>query len=102
MGMSYSVVGIRDSDDEKFKKYIAIVNSLEAAGMSWEDAPDEVLEFFDHSEPDDSGIIVELGSEYGALHDSVSRTNKHAHNGFEIDLSKLPKNITKVRFVMSY
>ena len=94
--------GIR-KPDETWLKYKGIIDSLEAAGLSWEDAPDEVLDFFDHEPPDPQGITVELGSEYqGSKHECCEQWAAEMENGFVIDISKLPKNITHIRFVNSF
>lgn len=102
MGMSSSVYGIRKPDD-KWKKYKKIIDTLETAGLSWEDAPDEVLEFFGHSQPDPDGITVEFGSDYmPQKHECCSEYSDECSTGFIIDISKLPKNITHIKFTNSW
>jgi hypothetical protein len=102
MGMSSRIQGIREPD-EKFKKFIKIIKSLEDAGLSWEDAPEEIQKFFDYDEPNHEGILIEMGSTYGRiLHESVTLHKEEMEDGFVVDISKLPKNITKIRFVNNY
>ena len=101
MGMSSRVVGIRMPDAEWFKNK-AIIDALEKAGYSYDHAPDNVLEFFNHERPDDKGITIRLGSDYGELHECCEKHREDMEDGYVIDISKLPKNITHIRFINSY
>ena len=102
MGASTSIYGIR-KPDEKWLKYKKIIDTLEEAGMSWEDAPEEVLEFFGHDKPDPDGISIRLGSQYGNRQDPcISKHNEEAEDGYIIEIAKLPKNITHIKVITSY
>jgi len=104
MGASTYVIGIR-KPDEKWLKYKKIMDTLEEAEMSWEDAPKEVLEFFGYERPDPDGISVILGSEYGGdfhFHECCSRHSADSQDGYIIDIEKLPKNITHIKVITSY
>jgi len=93
MGMSTHVVGIR-SPDAKWKQMKAVWDACQVAGV---DPPDEVLEFFNHSPPDPAGIEVRLEGNpcVRAYYDAMRQ-------GFEVEIDKLPKNVTTVRFFNSY
>lgn len=93
MGMSTHVVGIR-RPDETWKKMKAVWDACRAAGV---DPPDEVLEFFNHEAPDPAGIRVELEG-----NPCIQAYNDDMRQGFEVDISKLPKNVTSVRFYNSW
>ena len=100
--MSSNVYGIR-KPDKKWLEYKKVIDTLKEAGLSWEDAPKEVLEFFGYNEPDPDGITIEFGSDYKpSKHECCSSIKEDMVDGFIIDISKLPKNITHIRFVNSY
>jgi len=93
MGMSTHVVGIR-RPDAKWTQMKAVWDACKLAEV---DPPEEVEEFFNYRSPDPSGIMVELGGNPGvrAFSDEMSQ-------GFEVELDKLPKNVTAVRFYNSW
>lgn len=93
MGMSTHVVGIRPPD-AKWKQMKAVWDACKTAGV---DPPDEVLEFFNHSPPDPAGIEVRLEG-----NPCVRAYNDAMRQGFEVEIDKLPKNVTTVRFFNSY
>lgn len=91
MGMSTYVVGIRPPGD-KWKQMKAIYDACSVAGIS---LPEAVEEFFNFERPDDKGVIVELKE--------CSQEYYHENEkGFEVDLSKLPKDIDIIRFYNSW
>lgn len=93
VGMSTHVVGIR-SPDAKWKQMKAVWDACQVAGVS---PPDEVLEFFDHTTPDPAGIQVELEG-----NPCVRAYSDNMREGFEVDIAKLPKNVTVVRVYNSW
>jgi len=102
MGASTSIYGIR-KPDEKWLKYKKIIDTLEEAGMSWEDAPEEVMEFFGYDKPDPDGISMRLGGQYSEKFDPcLSVHNGEAEDGYIIDIAKLPKSITHIKIITSY
>ena len=102
MGMMSYVVGIRKPDD-KWKKYKKIIDALEESGLTWEDAPKDVKEFFGWDRPDPDGISITLASKYGNdNHECCQLHEEEMEDGFVIDISKLPKNITHIKFLNSY
>lgn len=93
MSMSTFVMGFRPPD-EKWKKMKAIWDSCKKAGV---EAPKEVDSFFGGEPPDDSGVEVKLE---GTL--CCREYREEMRDGFEIEISKLPKDIKIIRFVNSY
>ena len=80
--------------DAKWKKMKALYDACIDADIA---LPEEVNSYFNYEEPDNTGVIVELRGttcckEYSA--DSCS--------GYEIDVTKLPKDITIIRVYNSY
>lgn len=93
MSMSTHVIGFAPPD-EKWKRMKAVYDSCENAGLP---VPKEVHEFFDGGSPDASGVEVDL-EKAGAVED----WNEDSREGYEIDLSKVPKHVTKIRFYNAY
>lgn len=91
MGMSSHVEGIRPPD-AKWLAMKAVYDSCRAAGVR---PPQEVDDFFNYEQPDPKGVIV-------SLKDCCSDYNQDSSSGFEVDLSKLPKGITVIRFYNSW
>ena len=89
MGVSYHVEGIRPPD-EKYKKMAAAWKACDAVGI---EPPEDVLDFFDGEEPDGKGLKVDISV-------AVTECGPEGMDYYDVDLSKLPKNITIVRFVI--
>jgi hypothetical protein len=68
----------------------AIWDACKKAGV---EPPKEVRDFFGYGPPDDAGVEVKL--ELREWHDD-------SRSGYELDIDKLPKNITVIRFYNSY
>lgn len=97
MSMSKYVQGIVPPDD-KFKKMLALYRQCEDAGVS---IPAEVVKFFNGEEPDEAGVIINLT--YDKKHKGVvTEDGEDSREWTEIDLTKLPPNVKKIRFVMSW
>lgn len=80
---------------EKWKKYKAIWDACNEAGV---EPPDEVSKYFDYEDPKfDRGIRDDL-----TKHECCMEWNKEMESGYEIDVSKLPANVTHIRFFNSY
>ena len=93
MSMSSHVIGFKPPD-EKWQKMKAIWDACLAAEV---DVPEEVEDFFDGEPPDSAGVEVKLEDtpcckDWGA--DGCS--------GFEIDITKLPKDVTVIRAFNSW
>lgn len=90
MSMSTHVCGIRPPD-EKWKKMKAAFDSCQNAGI---EVPDEVWDFFGGERPDEAGVIVALPT------DCATEWRAEMQDGYEVDISKLPKDVTVIRFAM--
>jgi len=96
---SLYVIGFR-LPDEKWRKMKAVYDVCKQSGV---DPPAEVEDFFDDNPPDDRGILVELDGRFGAKgHECCVEYKGDMEDGWEIDLSKVPKDLTHLRFVASY
>jgi hypothetical protein len=92
MGMSTHVVGFRIAD-EKFKKMKALWLSCDEMQVP---VPDEVENYFEGEHPCNmEGCEVELG-------DALEEYDTENGCGYQIDVSKLPKDLTILRFYNSY
>lgn len=98
MSMLMRVEGIRPGD-EKWRQMKAVYDACEAAGV---DTPEEVSEFFNHEDPDEKGVVIELGAHHGEKHECCARWKENFREGFEIDVSKLPEDVKIVRFYCSW
>lgn len=90
MGMSTHIIGFRPPD-EKWKKMKIIWDACEAADVT---PPEEVLIFFDHEPPDDKGVEVAI--------EAKDWSDKDMSQGYEVDITKLPKGLTIIRFYNSW
>jgi hypothetical protein len=92
--MSTHVVGFRPAD-EKWNRMKSIWENCEAAKV---EIPNEVLNFFGHDAPRDKpGVEIELDS-----HRCCKSWSDDMRNGYEIDVSKLPKDLKIIRFYNSW
>lgn len=88
--MSTHVIGFR-APDEKWRAMKAAWDSCKAAGVA---PPSEVARFFDEREPDTLGIEVrDL---------ALTPWCDDCRDGFELEIAKLPPNVTHLRFYNSY
>jgi hypothetical protein len=91
MSMSTHVVGFRPAD-EKWKTMKAIWDACEDAGVQ---IPKEVEKFFGYETPDDSGMDVDLGN-------ALTEWSDESREGYELDVTKIPKDLTIIRFYNSW
>lgn len=89
MGMSTNIIGFR-APDEKWKAMKAIYDSCKAAGVG---VPSEVELFFENGKPDERGVEIKI---------EVAEWVNEYSSGYEVDLKKLPANLTHIRFYNSY
>ena len=90
--MSIHIAGFREAD-EKWNKMKAAWDTCKAAGV---EIPDAVLVFFDDEYPGDKpGAEVKLG-------EAAKEWRDEYYNGYEVDITKLPKDVTVIRFYNSY
>ncbi len=91
MGMTVSVVGFKPPGP-KWKKMKAAYDACEADGI---ETPKDVDKFFNYEAPDNSGVRIEKKK----LGKAVTDFSAEMQEGFEIDVTKLPKDVTIIRFV---
>ena len=94
MGMSSSLVGVRPPD----AKWLAMKAAYEACEKAGVALPKEVEDFFNGEPPDPSGVVVML-QHSGAVREYAPHD---AAEGYEVDLTKLPKDVTLLRFWNSW
>jgi hypothetical protein len=94
MGMSTHVIGFRPPDS-RWQAMKTVWDACWAAGVP---VPEEVEDFFDGTEPDAHGVEVSLET-VGAIKEWG---DKRGRAGYELDVSKLPKGVTVVRFFNSW
>ncbi len=92
MSHSNTVVAFRPPD-EKWEAMKAVRESCVAAGIA---VPKEVEKFFDWKEPDERGVEIRSDAlqKSGALRD----WKDEFHEGYEVDVKKLPADVTVIRF----
>lgn len=95
MSMSVHVVGIR-ATDEKWRRMKLVYEACEVADVK---IPEEVWDFFGNTAPDIRGIKVELGCGGDTC---VKPYLVDCDKGFEVELAKLPRNLTHIRFYNSW
>jgi hypothetical protein len=91
--MSTYVQGFKPPN-EKWKKMKKAWDACADAGIG---TPEEVDSFFGNEFPDEAGVKVEIEE-----HECCSEIEGNAQTGFEIDVTKLPKDVTVIRFVNSW
>lgn len=91
--MSCEVKGLKPITDD-YKKRLEIYKNCMELKI---DPPEEIREYFeDDGEPCDEGIVVYFKK------DVVSNGTGCGFKYYDVDLSKLPEDITKIRFRMSW
>jgi hypothetical protein len=93
MSMSTHIVGFKPPDDN-WKKMKAIWDACEAGGVN---IPEEVLSFFDGEKPDEMGVEIDLEGD-----PCIREIEKESQQGYEVDITRLPKAVKFVRFFNSY
>lgn len=92
MSMSTHVYGFRPAD-EQWKRMKKIYDTCAEANV---EIPSEVEDFFGGEEPGDKpGCEVELGK-------AISKYSADMQEGYEIDIAKLPKDVSIIRVVNSW
>jgi len=93
--MSTTVVGIKPPD-ATFQKMFDAYKACEEAGV---EIPKAVDKFFNGEIPDPAGVVVSLRNKPGW---GVEPWEDESASGFEVDLTKLPKDIKVLRFFNSW
>jgi hypothetical protein len=97
MGMSTNVIAFKPPG-EKWQRMKAVWDACMAAGV---DIPDEVARYFEHDVPDSAGVKIDRAVlvNTGAL---AAWGTEHGQEGYEVDVAKLPKDVTVIRFYNSW
>lgn len=90
---SMYIKGIRPPDEE-YQQMKAVYDACQVAKIP---VPDRVMDFFNWQDPNPHGILTDLD-----LSDAVTEWREREREGFEVELAKLPKNITHLRFYLSW
>lgn len=93
MGMSTHIIGFKPPN-EKWKRMKAVWDTCRAAGI---DPPKEVYDFFEGEPPDASGIPVDLEDYNCTMH-----YREDGNEGYEVHVTKLPLDVTVIRFYNSW
>ena len=95
MGMSTHVVGFKPAD-AKWKKMKAIYDACVSADV---EIPESVDSFFDGDDPNNSpgGVTADLDKSK-----CVTAYKSDDAEGFDVDITKLPKDVTILRFTNSW
>ena len=91
MGMSTNIVGFKPPD-EQWKKMKKVYDVCVETGVK---IPSEVDDFFEGEPPDDAGVEADIKN-------FVNEYSNESSNGFEVDITKLPKDIKIIRFYNSW
>lgn len=94
MSMSTRVVGFQPAD-ETWNKMAKVWETCEAANIQ---IPTEVVNFFQGDPPGDRpGQEVNIKAAV-----KVYKNGDHMEEGYDVDVTALPKNVKLIRFVNSY
>lgn len=96
MSMSTNVIGIKLPDD-KWIKMKAVWDACIIADVA---APDEVFEYFNHEEPDEKGVVVDLHNYENKQ--CVKKYETENQSGYEVNIEELPPDVKIIRFVNSW
>ena len=91
MGISYTVEGLIKPD----KKHLAKCKAYYACVEANVDVPEELHEYFEDEYPNDKGLSKDLNAT-----ESVTQDNDDSSYWYDVDLSKIDKNIHIIRFKM--
>ena len=89
MSMSTHIVGFKPVDE----KWHAMKKIWVACVEVSIEIPEEVLQYFQFKEPDESGVMVEIED-----HSCVYGYQDDSQAGFEVNVKDLPKDVTAIRF----
>ena len=93
MSMSSHVIGFTPPSAQ-WQQHAAVWKACEAAGV---DIPKETIAFMGHTPPDPAGVEVDLMATGAAR-----EWGDEYRSGLEVDVSKLPKGVTTIRFFNSW
>ena len=94
MSMSTYIKAFIPDTDKEYQKHKMIWEVCDEANVS---LPKETEEYFKgYNEPEEKLEVVLIKNIHYCNYDADSQ------NGFEVDLTKLPEGVTKLRFINSY
>ena len=93
MSMSTWVELIRPPD----KKWLKMKAAYDACGEAGVEVPETIDDFFDHQPPDEFGVRVKK-----APKGCITDLDRDCQAGMEVDITKLPPDVTIVRFVNAW
>lgn len=94
MSHSIHVVGVKDGYSDKFKKMLKAFYACQDANIP---IPKDVDAYFNGQTPDSTGLEVDLEES-----EAVASFEEEWAKGFKVDLSKLPKDLTHLKFYISW
>ncbi len=89
ISMSANIVLLRDRNDSTYQKYLAILLACQKADV---DLPDEVDNYFGGEYDPDFPLEIEF---------EPREWHNEYYEGYEIDISELPKGVKTIRFYNS-
>lgn len=92
MSISYDVEGLIKPD----KNHLSKVNAYQACLDAGVSIPDELYKYFNYEAPDECGLVKDLNDT-----ESVTQDNDESSYWYDVDLSKIDKNIHIIRFKMT-
>lgn len=98
MGMTTHVIGFKPPD-ARFKQMYRIWEMCKEAKVH---PPLEVDAFFGGETPDPRGVEVDLNLDPKAMCVTKYNDPDSGNWGFDVDITKLPKDVTVVRFFNNY
>lgn len=98
MSMSHYVKGVRDLD-AKFADMIQLKLACEKANISY---PAELEEYFDGETCESEKYLRAQMEEMDLPDEAVKQLKLEYKDGYEVDISKLPKECKAIRFEISY
>ena len=91
MSVSYCVKGLKEKTEE-YEKKLTIYKTCRELNVP---VPSEITDFFDNGEYCEDGVVVNMPS--GAVNESGDCYRVF----YDVDLSKIPDGVTKIRFEIS-
>ncbi len=98
MGMSTHIEAFMPDTDETYQKMKKVYLACEEAQM---ELPEAAQKYFGTNYPEDEALDRKLAIDL-KLDVHYTEYNADMVEGFEVDLTKLPKGITKLRFTNRY
>lgn len=93
MSMSTHIEGFKPPD-ATWRKHFAVWDACTKAGVT---VPSETRLYFSDEAPDNSGVTVDLYK-----NPAVKEYRPEGRSGWEVDLTRLPKDVTIIRFFNSW